>query len=774
MTAVIDQISSRKKFLHYIFNNNYINLKMIRCPTGALLKLTLQICGACIVFSGCSENGPVIAHIPEITPAPGDSPSNTIADGYSDEYATQYGLVLIKAVTLNNQGYTGKGVRVAVVDTGIDHAHSEFKGRQILGTNFGNDARGIGYDSDGHGTHVASIIGANRNAFGMRGVAYDVSLYDYRVGPNNSEGYLPGLASDRQVSTVFRQAITDNINIINNSWGSETLVTSLTANQVNLYYKNSIAAAQAAQKNGTLFVFAAGNERQNQVDIWAGLPYHASELAGSWLIVVAINDTNTEAYYTNRCGVAQAFCVTAPGSSVKAAMANTGNKHITYSGTSMATPHVSGIAAVLMQKFPSLSASAIATRIKQTASVADLIGKNGETIETHGMQVMRAIFGHGLINQTQASAQIGTLTIATGKNFFDGGSGIDITQHRLRLPKGLPSAVTRQILSDSFIAFDSFDGANFEVRGDEIFPQSNASEPRRVLGYGNHKSQSSKRSSQDDIIGSVAFGQNNENRLSLTEETIGNTLVGRDFWDEKAGLIGQPDLFDNTSTHQFKLKAQISRQLSFETFFQLINQTDGSDPGHGATLLIQATPHLKLHATVSRWALPLKLITTGSGNVIAPDLSTTVSFGLRHQYTDNIEIFANMAQFNLADVHSTPQSFGLTSAVYRSHTLGVELSAHDGHRLSMGISDTGSMVAGDLTLMAATSRSTDGTVHYAEKSYSGFRSSSYLENMVFFMSATVPVKQTGNSQLSLDISLQSGFDRQGAPTQLGFKMSYVF
>ena len=116
---------------------------MIRCPTGALLKLTLQICGACIVFSGCSENGPVIAHVSEITPAPGDSPSNTIADGYSDEYATQYGLVLIKAVTLNNQGYTGKGVRVAVVDTGIDHAHSEFKGRQILGTNFGNDARGL-------------------------------------------------------------------------------------------------------------------------------------------------------------------------------------------------------------------------------------------------------------------------------------------------------------------------------------------------------------------------------------------------------------------------------------------------------------------------------------------------------------------------------------------------------------------------------------------------------------------------------------------------------
>jgi len=107
------------------------------------------------------------------------------------------------------------------------------------------------------------------------------------------------------------------------------------------------------------------------------LPYCASEFADSWLTVVAINDTNTEASYTNRFGVAQAFCVTAPGSSVKAAMANTSNRHITYSGTSMAAPHVSGIAAVLMQKFPSLSASAITARIKRTASVAGLKGKNG-------------------------------------------------------------------------------------------------------------------------------------------------------------------------------------------------------------------------------------------------------------------------------------------------------------------------------------------------------------------------------------------------------------
>ena len=76
--------------------------------------------------------------------------------------------------------------------------------------------------------------------------------------------------------------------------------------------------------------------------------------------------------------------------------------------------------------------------------------------------------------------------------------------------------------------------------------------------------------------------------------------------------------------------------------------------------------------------------------------------------------------------------------------------------------------------MAATGRSPDGTMHYAKKRYSGFKTSDYLENMVFFASASLPIERIGRSQLSLDISLQSGFDQQDAPTQLGFKMSYVF
>ena len=68
-----------------------------------------------------------------------------------------------------------------------------------------------------------------------------------------------------------------------------------------------------------------------------------------------------------------------------------------------------------------------------------------------------------------ASARIGSLTIATRENVFDSKFGIDITQQRLRFPLGLAPTVTRQILADNFIAFDSFDGANFDVSGNEIF-----------------------------------------------------------------------------------------------------------------------------------------------------------------------------------------------------------------------------------------------------------------------------------------------------------------
>lgn len=100
--------------------------------------------------------------------------TSTAASGtlYYTEYTAQYGLASINALTLNDSGYTGSGVKLAIVDTGIYSSHSEFSGRTISGYDFTSTT---GYTSDeyGHGTHVASIAAGNRDAIGMRGVAYD-------------------------------------------------------------------------------------------------------------------------------------------------------------------------------------------------------------------------------------------------------------------------------------------------------------------------------------------------------------------------------------------------------------------------------------------------------------------------------------------------------------------------------------------------------------------------------------------------------------------------
>ena len=114
--------------------------------------------------------------------------TSTAASGtlYYTEYTAQYGLASINALSLNDSGYTGSGVKLAIVDTGINSSHSEFSGRTISGYDFSTGTGGYSSDVDGHGTHVASIAAGNRDAVGMRGVAYDATLYSYKLLNNEA------------------------------------------------------------------------------------------------------------------------------------------------------------------------------------------------------------------------------------------------------------------------------------------------------------------------------------------------------------------------------------------------------------------------------------------------------------------------------------------------------------------------------------------------------------------------------------------------------------
>ena len=94
-----------------------------------------------------------------------------------------------------------------------------------------------------------------------------------------------------------------NVTILNNSWGSHTEINDLSKAQIETRLAQELAAWQEAVADGMVIVWAAGNDRDNNVSIRAGLPAYFENLKPGWLAVVAVGPDGSEPSYTNRCGV---------------------------------------------------------------------------------------------------------------------------------------------------------------------------------------------------------------------------------------------------------------------------------------------------------------------------------------------------------------------------------------------------------------------------------------------------------------------------------------
>ncbi|MEU8084201.1 S8 family serine peptidase [Micromonospora sp. NPDC049101] len=252
-------------------------------------------------------------------------------------------------------GFTGKGVSVAVLDTGVDATHPDLAGKVAEARNFTEaaDAR----DTVGHGTHVASTIAGTGAASGgkYRGVAPDATLLDGKVCEDQGcpdSAILAGM----QWAAVEKKAAVINMSL--GGWDTpevdplEEAVQTLTA------------------QTGTLFVLAAGNDG---ADGSVGSP--ASADAG--LAVGAVDRNDDLADFSSRGprvgDDALKPDITAPGVDIVAARSANGvigepvgDRYVTISGTSMATPHVAGSAALLAQQHPGWRAD----RLKATLMAA--------------------------------------------------------------------------------------------------------------------------------------------------------------------------------------------------------------------------------------------------------------------------------------------------------------------------------------------------------------------------------------------------------------------
>ncbi|MGW1994959.1 S8 family peptidase [Embleya sp. NPDC001921] len=255
-------------------------------------------------------------------------------------------------------GHTGQGVRTAVLDTGIDATHPDLVDAVAQSADFTDNAQGV-RDGNGHGTHVASIVtgGSSTTSGPYKGVAPDSTLLIGKVLDDE------GFGSESRIIAGMQWATDNGARVVNMSLGS---------GPGNGKDPMSLALDRLTASTGTLFVVAAGNN-----GLFGG-KVSAPGAATAALTVGAIDRDGSVAPFSStgpRLGD-QALKpeVTAPGVAIAAARAADthagvpiGESHTRLSGTSMATPHVAGAAALLAQQHPTWRADRLKAALVGTA-----------------------------------------------------------------------------------------------------------------------------------------------------------------------------------------------------------------------------------------------------------------------------------------------------------------------------------------------------------------------------------------------------------------------
>jgi subtilisin family serine protease len=283
--------------------------------------------------SAADEPGPIALIEPERF-VRAIEPTDTVTEEAAaavDETLFTWGL---QAVGAPNSTATGKGVKLAVLDTGFDLTHPDFAGRTVVHESFvqGEEVQ----DGHGHGTHCIGTSSGPRDVEKGPGygVAYEVDIYAGKVLSNAGSG------ADGGILAGINWAINSGCAVISMSLGAGT-------QPGQAYSRTFEKVATRALEKGTLIVAAAGNESDRRAGRIAPVGHPAN--CPSIMSVAAIDVARKIAYFS--CGTVDAvgaIDLTGPGFDVYSSWPMPlRNKRI--SGTSMATPHAAGIAALIAQ-----------------------------------------------------------------------------------------------------------------------------------------------------------------------------------------------------------------------------------------------------------------------------------------------------------------------------------------------------------------------------------------------------------------------------------------
>ena len=363
---------------------------MARTVLATALLVSLTACGGGGGGSNVRIDPPPTT--PPTTPPPTTPPTTPPAK--PQEPAFDAHLAVTNARAAQASGASGRGVRIGIVDSGVDRNAVALAGRVVANLTYIDPARNNLAIDDvvGHGTAVASLAAGVAVGSWPGGIAPGAQIVSARIisdkaPSDDGSGRGNAFSGPLGVAQVHQDLISYNVKVMNNSWGG-------------LYWTDLGTTAQVAAEyrpfvinHGGLVVFAAGNDGRSEPSSVAALPSQpgaagtlpAADLERGWLVATAVDPyaPGSLAGYANACGQAARYCLAAPGSAVYPTAA--GGSYLWNYGTSFAAPLVSGAAALVWERFPYFDNALV----RQT-----LLG----TAKDIGAAGVDPVFGYGLLD----------------------------------------------------------------------------------------------------------------------------------------------------------------------------------------------------------------------------------------------------------------------------------------------------------------------------------------------------------------------------------------
>ena len=467
------------------------------------LLLSLFILLSCGGGGGGGQNAPLVSQ----TPTPPTPPAlsyeelKTQYEGYY-EYQNQWGLDLVNASTAYARGATGLGITIGITDSGLDSTHTEISAGRLSGdselaySNYTPNTR-----QKRHGTMVASVAAGKQdksNGSPMHGIAFEANVLfiaiqlaepdpDYEpvdLGTDDGSGTVSGAPDFSGIDGFFSQLFEIyndyDVDIVNNSYGYSGNIIDYTEAQVRNAFPKTIAEMSQVgtpDSEKTIYVWAAGNAGGyadqgvdfSSPELFPGMAHYIPEIQGHSIAVVSVDENGSISAFSSRCGVAQDYCVSAPGGRVTAAYPTSSSDTGIYignpndddynsciqdnscyavtSGTSFAAPFVSGGLAVIAQYFEGqLGSTEIVSRLFSTAN-------------KKGVYADKAIYGQGLMDLGAATAPVGQMTAMLTETLTGAMTPAAFTSMQLTSPS-FGDALTTGVANQTIIFFDEL-GAPF-------------------------------------------------------------------------------------------------------------------------------------------------------------------------------------------------------------------------------------------------------------------------------------------------------------------------